>query len=374
MIFKRVTLGSGMIKVAHVSIRHTPFDTRIFHKECKTLSNNGYNVSFIVPHGKDEKVDKINIVSLKKADSKFYKVFKNVPAALSKCFKINSEVYHFHDPELIPIGLILKIKGKKVIYDAHEDHPRDVFEKLWPMPLKIMAFIYFSILEKLASTFYDRIVAATPHIALKYPNKKKILLRNFPILELIDRSNKIEIKSDNLILIYQGGITKLRGVKQVIDSLGIIDEKIELLLFGKWESRFEEECRKLEGWKKTKHLGVIRQEELYGYGKSANIGIINYLSSPNNDDSLPNKPFEYMACSLPIIMSDFSHWKEMFKGCALFCNPENPKEIAENIRILAKDPSLREKMGKNGRALVEKEYNWEKESEKLVDMYQGMFN
>jgi len=358
-----------MKSVSHVSIRHNPFDTRIFLKECNTLSKNGYNVSYIVSHDSNVKKDNVQIVPLKKSNSKFYKVFKNIPAALSKCFETNSDIYHFHDPELIPIGLILKLKRKKVIYDAHEDHPKDVFEKLWPMPLKIITFIYFSVLEKLASLFFDRIVAATPHISLKYPDKKTILLRNFPILELIDKSKKIEIKSDNIIIIYQGGITKLRGVKQVIEALSMANEKAQLLLFGKWESGFEEECRGLKGWKRTKYLGVIEQEKLYGYGKSADIGIINYLSSPNNDDSLPNKPFEYMACSLPIIMSDFPHWKEMFKDCALFSNPEDPEGIANNIQILAKDKKLRKGMGQKGRALVEKEYNWEKESIKLIDMY-----
>ncbi len=361
-----------MISATHLSIRHPPFDTRIFHKECKILKKEGYQVYLVVPHEKDEERDGINIVSLKKADDKFYKVFRNIPEALSKCFEINSDIYHFHDPELIPIGLILKMKRKKVIYDAHEDHPKDVFEKLWSMPLKIIAYIYFSILEKLASIFFDNIVAATPHIASKYPDKKTILLRNFPILELIDKSKKVKVKSDNLILIYQGGITKLRGVKQIIEALEIVEEKVEILMFGKWEVGFEEECKELLGWQKTRHLGVVRQEDLYGYGKSADIGIINYLPSPNNDDALPNKPFEYMACNLPIIMSDFPLWKEMFKDCALFSNPKNPDEIADNIRTLAENPKLRQEMGKKGRALVEKEYNWEKESKKLISMYKEM--
>ena len=205
-----------MKSVAHVSIRHTPFDTRIFYKECKTLSKNGYDVSFIVPHGSNDKVDSVLIVSLKKSGSKFYKVFQNIPSALSKCLEIDSDIYHFHDPELIPIGLILKLKRKRVIYDAHEDHPKDVFEKLWPIPLKIVAFIYFSILEKLASIFFDRIVAATPHIASKYPEKKTVLLRNFPILELIDKSQKIPIESEKIEILYQGGITKLRGLKKLL--------------------------------------------------------------------------------------------------------------------------------------------------------------
>jgi len=363
-----------MKSISHVSIRHTPFDTRIFHKECKTLARNGYQVSFIVPHTADEKVEDIQIISLTKFNSKFYKVFKNVPATLTKCFNINSDIYHFHDPELIPIGLVLKLKRKRVIYDAHEDHPKDVFEKLWPMPLKIITFIYFSILEKLASIFFDRIVAATPHIASKYPQRKTTLIRNFSILGLIDKSRKIGTNKDKLIIIYQGGITKLRGIKQIIEALAKIDDNVILLLFGKWEVGFEEECRKLEGWKKIKYLGVVKQEELYGYGKSADIGIINYLSSPNNDDALPNKPFEYMACRLPIIMTNFPHWKEMFNDCALFSNPEDPGDIAKNIQKLVNNPNLRKAMGKKGRALVEAEYNWEKESIKLIEMYKVMLS
>lgn len=361
-----------MKKITHLSIRHTPFDTRIFHKECKTLANNGYDVSFLVPSISNEVVDSIKIIALKKYNSKISKFIKNFLSILFKCFEINSDIYHIHDPELIPIGLFLKIKGKKIIYDVHEDHPKDVFEKNWSMALKIFVSMYFTILEKFSSAFFDCTIAATQHIFLKFPPNKTILIRNVPLIGIIDNSPIKIIKKQIPILIFQGGITKLRGIGQIIQSMEYVSKNCELWLFGKWEENFREECTKLIGWNKTKYMGIVTQEELYGYDKIASIGIINYLSSPNNKDALPNKPFEYMACSIPMIMSDFPHWKEMFSNCALFVNPDDPKDIAEKINILLNDKNLCEKLGKRGRELVEEKYNWEKESKKLLDLYKGL--
>ena len=65
------------------------------------------------------------------------------------------------------------------------------------------------------------------------------------------------------------------------------------------------------------------------------------------------KPFEYMACSLPMIMSNFPYWKEISRECALFVNPYDPKEIAEKILYLLNNPHKAKELGNNGRRLVE---------------------
>ena len=205
-----------MKKITHISIRHTPFDTRIFHKECKTLVKNGFDVSFIVPNNYDEVVDDIKIIGLKKYGSKLLKLSINIFSIIFKAVKLNSDIYHIHDPELIPIGLILKLKGKKIIYDAHEDHPKDVFEKKWPAPLKVFASVYFLFLEKIAYLTFNYIIAATRHISTKFPNNKTILIRNLPLLNLIDESNTKNLEIKVPIVIYQGGIIELRGIKQII--------------------------------------------------------------------------------------------------------------------------------------------------------------
>ncbi|GAB6162897.1 hypothetical protein JCM12298_20570 [Desulfothermus naphthae] len=107
--------------------------------------------------------------------------------------KEKADVYHFHDPELIPIGLILSLFGKKVIYDVHEDVPKQILIKDWIKSNSVRKFVslFFKGFENLTCIFFSQIVAATPDIAKKFPAQKTITIRNFPILELIDKARPI---------------------------------------------------------------------------------------------------------------------------------------------------------------------------------------
>ena len=88
---------------------------------------------------------------------------------------------------------------------------------------------------------------------------------------------------------------------------------------------------------------------------------------------LPVKALEYMACSIPIIMSDFSYWRTIFfKDCAVFVRPENPKDIAEKIVLLLENEDMRRRLGSIGRKLIEHEYSWEAEEKKLIVFYERL--
>jgi glycosyltransferase involved in cell wall biosynthesis len=104
--------------------------------------------------------------------------------------------------------------------------------------------------------------------------------------------------------------------------------------------------------------------------KSAEIGISILYPVKNYLTSLPVKTYEYMACSLPVIMSDFPYWKEIFGDFALFANPNNPEDIAQQILFLLEHKDRATELGKKGREFAETRYNWETESKKLLKLYQ----
>jgi glycosyltransferase involved in cell wall biosynthesis len=106
--------------------------------------------------------------------------------------------------------------------------------------------------------------------------------------------------------------------------------------------------------------------------KLSNIGIINFLPVENHLKAGPNKPFEYMTCSLPIVMSNFSYWQKIFRDCVLFVDPYDYKDIAEKVLYLLDNPDEAKEIGKKGRKLIEEKYSWEAESKKLLKMYDNL--
>jgi glycosyltransferase involved in cell wall biosynthesis len=260
-----------------------------------------------------------------------------------------------------------------VIYDVHEDVPKQILNKKWIGSLylrKIVAF-FVDILEKISAKTINGIVCATESISQRFPKHKTITLRNLPILKIIDDILPASSAKNKPIIIYAGGLTRIRGIREIIQSMEYINEKAELWLLGNWESdKFKEECEAVKGWVKTKYLGFKPLEEVYSLMKSAEIGISILYPVKNYLTSLPVKTYEYMACSLPVIMSDFPYWKEIFGDFALFANPNNPEDIAQQILFLLEHKDRATELGKKGREFAETRYNWETESKKLLKLYQ----
>ena len=363
------------VKVCILTTVHQPFDTRIFYKEAKSLVKSGYKVTLIVPHSKNEKVDGVNIICLPRANNRFKRIFVCTGQMFFLALGQRSDIYHFHDPELIFIGVLLKILGKKVIYDVHEDVPKQILNKSWlgnTQIRKLMSSI-MNIGEKMSARLFNNILAATPEIAKRFPKNKVVLLRNFPVLELIDKTIPANYKKNKPIIVYAGGLKRVRGIKEIIQAMKYVDNKAELWLLGQWyDETLKKECENIAEWKQVKAFGFVSLKKVFQYMKIANIGISILFPIESHLKSLPVKHYEYMTCSLPIIISNFFYWKDIFGRCALFADPHDPKDIAKKILFLLENKEKSEELGKKGRALVEKRCNWEEESKKLLEMYRAL--
>ncbi|MHC4542994.1 MAG: glycosyltransferase family 4 protein [Planctomycetota bacterium] len=371
------SLDKDRVKVCILTSVHPPFDGRVFHKEAKSLAKAGYNAVLIAQHTGEETIDDVKILPLPKPKNRFERMTKVIWKLFRLALKEKANVYHFHDPALIPVGICLKLLGKKVIYDVHEDVPKQILNKDWVGNLYIRKFVAFiaNIIEQLGASLFNGVVAATPDIAKKFNPTKTLLLRNLPILELIDTVRPTNQKRDKPIIIYAGGLSNIRGIKEIIQTMELVGDKAELWLLGEWSSEeYKKECENLRGWKYTNYLGYIPCGEHYSFIKIANIGLVNFLPLPNQERAMPNKPFEYMACSLPMIMSNFSYWQGIFSECALFVNPYDPEDIAEKVLYLLDNPDEAKKLSDEGRELIEKKYNWEAEQRKLLDVYKKVLN
>ena len=365
-------------KVCHISTVHSLFDDRIFFKECRSLAKCGYEVSLMVQHNKNEIIDGVRIYALPSYPSRLKRLFNGTFKAFKLARKTKADLFHFHDPELMFLGVLLRVSGKKVIYDVHEDLPKQILYKDWinsKFIKKIFSkLIYLS--EQFSCLFFNGIVAATEDIAKKFPRKKTIVLRNFPLLSLIENEAPHDIQNkDTFVLVYAGGLSRIRGIKEIIEALGLVKGKVSLWLFGEFEHEgYFEECKKLEAWNNVEYFGYKKMDEVYGFIQQADVGIALLYPIKNYLTSLPVKAFEYMAAGKAFIMSDFPFWKEMFGECALFADPFNPDEIAEKVRELVENKELTKKLGARGKELIETKYSWEMEKKGLFELYKRILD
>jgi len=366
-------------KVCMLTSVHQVFDGRIFYRESKTLLNAGYNVILIAKHDKNEIIDSIEIIALPKPKNRFFRIFGTTLRIFFLAKKLKADVYHFHDPELILVGILLKFfTRKKIIYDVHEHYPNYILHKHWiPKFLRLISSKLFIFLENISVPLFDFVVYTTPVVGNRY-KKMKVLteqIENYPPIELSKNFKRYNKK----YIIYLGGVTKIRGICELLKAFNIVIKKYsdwKLFLVGKItpESLVKEIDNliyNLNIKENIKFVSWVPYEKKEMYSSQATIGIITYLPFANNMSCLPNKLFEYMSVGLPIVASNFQLYKEIIEvnKCGITVDPTNPKEIAKAIEYLIEHPKEAKKMGENGMKAIKEKFNWEKESKKLLEVY-----
>ena len=116
-------------KVCVMTSVHSAVDVRIFRKECVSLARAGFKVTLVAPWNRDERIDGVDIKAIPSTSRRLLRLIRTVWQLLREAKHVDAEIYHFHDPELIPVGLLLLRRGKTVIYDIHEDVPLDILSK-----------------------------------------------------------------------------------------------------------------------------------------------------------------------------------------------------------------------------------------------------
>ena len=354
------------IKVCHMTNVHPPEDVRIFHKECVSLAEAGYEV-YLVERGESYEKNGVHVVGVGEIPaSRRKRMTEGAKKVYSTALALDCDVYHFHDPELFPYALKLKKKGKKVIFDSHEDVPATILDKRWiPGALRgSVASIYKNYETRMIQQI-DALVAATPYIARQFEGraKRSVAVSNFPKLNDIVFHDK-DFTQCEAVVCYAGTIDELRGESIMCEAMQALDA--DLLLAGKHE--IEE---RPNGAHAIRYLGKLDRagvNELYGRSV---VGLCILKPAHNYVNSQPVKMFEYMAAGLPFVCSDFPLWRHFAEesGAGFCVDPADTEGIREAIRRLLDDRELAESMGRKGRECVIARYSWANEEKTLINLY-----
>lgn len=367
-------------KVCHITSVHRRYDTRIFYKQCMSLSKT-YDVYLLVNDDKgDEYINGVNIISNNIiTKNKFSRIFKSLKSIKRKALTIDADIYHLHDPELLPLVKFLKKKGKKVIFDSHEDYPPTFLTKDWiPRLLRKPIKLIYEHIEKRAIKKADGAIVCYHWTYDRYKkwNDNVQLVYNFPIInDQIKSNTNIKKKYD---LVYAGGIKEIWNHVVILDSISNTENKILYALAGPYDDSYMKILKKHENWDNVDYKGIIDIEEVMNIYQDSKIGValLDYIPVTHyKKGNLANtKIFEYMYNKLPILCTDFDMWSKIVKeeNCGIVVNPNNVGEISKAIDYLLNNPEEAKQMGLNGYKAVIEKYNWNNDSKKMFKLYEDI--
>jgi hypothetical protein len=361
---------------------HHRNDTRIRLKQTDSLSKSFIcDFRLFVQDGQGSETSELTGVQVintgPKTGNRFVRMTLGAFHMLRAVRQARPNVVHFHDPELIPTGFVLKLSGVKVIYDVHEDVPKQTLGKFYlPLIVRKPVACTMDAVERIAGRCFDAIVPATPEIAKRFPAEKTVVVQNFPLLEELVAPEPVPYDSRPPHFAYVGGITRARGAVEMVETIGrVSSSEAKLLLTGAFSPKnLQPEIEALPGWKKVDFLGWADRKQVANLLGNVRAGLVLFHPGPNHCSAQPNKMFEYMAAGLPVIASDFSLWREIVdgSGCGLLVDPMDPEAIAEAMQWILEHPAESEAMGRRGRQAVKERYNWEQEAKKLIRLYRRL--
>lgn len=368
------------MKVRQLTTVHAIGDTRVLHKECRSLVDEGFDVALIACHPRDEVVSGVPVLGIGMPRNRFDRATRKAFQCFVRALRERADVYHFHDPELIGIGLALKAFGKTVVYDVHEDVPKQIMNKFWIHPLAkrpLAAAARFA--ERLAGRFLDGIVTATPSIAEKtfpgrdkrvFPETKTVVVQNFPEVGLAAERNERPFADRSNAFVYVGGLSGQQGLIEMVKAFDKLPAGMTGTLAGKFK-QLKDEATALPGWSRVKYLGEVGRTEVVAALRDARCGIVLDHPITNYVDAYSTKMFEYMACGLPVICSNFPLWDEIVAetGCGVTVDPFDVDAVADALIRYNTDPTLAAETGERGRQAILKRLNWGIEVARLLELY-----
>jgi glycosyltransferase involved in cell wall biosynthesis len=368
---------SGKVRVAHLTTVHGPLDVRIFGKMCCTLAANGYDTLLIARHERAETRNGVRFVPLaqRTCGSRLARFVLSITDGGAAALRSGAGLIHFHDPELIPAALFLRMMGRRVIYDVHEDLPRQTLAKDYiPRYLRHFVAGACAVIERVAAWGVSGVAVATPAIARRFPPGKTALVQNFPALNELTLKDGPAYARRAENFAYVGGIEIIRGVREMIEAVGLVKgETTRLMLAGEFPPKvLLGSLEALDGWKRTQFLGWQSRSQVAALLANCRAGLVLLHPTSNYVESQPIKLFEYMSAGLPTIASDFPLWRTIIKeaDCGILVDPLNPMEISQAMQWILDHPGEAEAMGANGQRSVKEKYNWERESSNLLALYE----
>jgi glycosyltransferase involved in cell wall biosynthesis len=361
------------MKVVHMTSVHSRNDVRILVKECATLKAAGHDVVLLVADGQGEaSVGGVRIVDVGLRQARrMARALRTGATMYAAARRQGADVYHLHDPELLPWAVLLRMAGYRVVYDAHEQLADDILAKPYLSPWMMRVLVAtVAPSELFMAGRMSAVVAATPAILDRFAGHARLSVGvyNFPLEHEFKRGGAwVQRKAQAC---YVGGVSQSRGVRELIMAAQFARTRI-VIAGPLWDGLTVERLASTPGWDNVSYVGSVGRQAVGELMASSRIGLVTFLPTRYHVNSMPNKLFEYMSAGLPVVASNFPLWRSVVEqtGSGLCVDPTDPQAIAAAIDRLAEDDDFAARCGHRGMQAVTENYNWNGQASKLIDLY-----
>jgi len=353
-------------------------------KEMRSLAGHGFSVSAVVAQPNTRPMEQVRVQPIKATRGRFSRYAVQPFRVLRRALRVPADAYRFCGPELICCGIVLRALGRRVVFEMIEDYRGQLPAKRWLLlPLRgrlALQWLYGAVENACARSVSGLIVAGAELDGRMRPvARDTLLLENFP--SMLDFPLPLEKRPTGgrpIRIIFAGGIRHESAVRQFVSALDLLSPTLDIevsLVGGILSPALMEEVQALPGWRRVRYLGSIPQQALRELMWSATAAVVLYTPEPNHYDVRSNRLYEAMACSLPVVVSDFPRWRHLVQesvACGVAVSPSDPESIAAGLNSLIADPQQAQELGRRGRAAFVERFNWERQEEKLIAFYRRM--
>jgi glycosyltransferase involved in cell wall biosynthesis len=357
---------------------HPPLDTRIYYKQARSLARHGHRVVLVAPAGGG--IGDNDHVAVPPPRSRWRRVLTCM-RILRQALRLRCDAYHIHDPELLPVGVLIRwLTRARLVYDVHEDVRLQIRSKYWiPRPLRSLVAGAFGAAERACLRWVDHVILAADSLAPAYRGRQLTIVRNYPILSTGAGPDTPRTYSRRPLLVYCGVVARIRGIMEMLDAVSLLREEFPTVLLHVIGPFFPNDLEALVQ-ARTRALGLEPHLRLHGHMpmdaalhqvSACDIGLTLLHPVPNYIDTVPTKMLEYMSLGLPVIVSHFPVVTQIVEGarCGIAVDPLSPHAVAAAIARLNRDPGMLREYGSNGRTATGRHYSWEAEEGRLLAVY-----
>lgn len=186
--------------------------------------------------------------------------------------------------------------------------------------------------------------------------------------------------SDAFVLITTSRLVPKNAVGNIIEAIQLLPANVKLLIAGAGPLEADLKLQvtpvaeqglatgqvsfKLQN--RIQFVGEVPQKDLLSY-----LAVSDIFIRPSLSEGLGISFLEAMAAGLPIIGTNVGGIPDFLKDgeTGLFVNVNDPKDIAEKVKILMDDENLRRKIAENGQKLVSEKFNWDGIAERMKKVF-----